>query len=187
MSQHIIGRVSAPTALIKIVTTKMPRGIVTNSGIRPLDAIEEFDDANLLLEIEELQTELTSIEEELALVQASIAPVFSNIPENLIIQYGENVDLLGLGLTALDNLDGDLTASISVDTLDTTLLTIGNHGVLYSVVDSDENTTTYTLTITVEFTSLDFNYEFINDGTEVKTTEYYLYAPKDVVVPETIY
>lgn len=43
MSQHIIGRVAAPTALIKFITTKMPRGIVTNSGIRPLDAIEEFN------------------------------------------------------------------------------------------------------------------------------------------------
>lgn len=41
--QHIIGRTGAPTVLIKFVTTKLPRGLVTNSGIRPLDAIEEFN------------------------------------------------------------------------------------------------------------------------------------------------
>jgi hypothetical protein len=48
ITQQIIGRNGAATALIKFATTKMPRGIVTNSGVRPMDAIEEinahFDD-----------------------------------------------------------------------------------------------------------------------------------------------
>lgn len=48
MTQRIIGRNGVATALIKFTTTKMPRGVVTNSGIRPGDAIEEinahFDD-----------------------------------------------------------------------------------------------------------------------------------------------
>jgi hypothetical protein len=48
VTQRLVGRGGATTALIKFVSTKMPRGVVTNSGIRPLDAIEEinahFDD-----------------------------------------------------------------------------------------------------------------------------------------------
>lgn len=48
---QIVGRVGAPTALIRIATTKMPRGMISNSGIRPMDAIEEinaqFDDLKL--------------------------------------------------------------------------------------------------------------------------------------------
>lgn len=50
-TQQVIGRKNAPTYLLKMATTKMPRGIVTNSGIRPLDAIEEinahFDDIKI--------------------------------------------------------------------------------------------------------------------------------------------
>lgn len=48
ITQQVIGRNGVATALIKFATTKMPRGIVTNSGVRPMDAIEEinahFDD-----------------------------------------------------------------------------------------------------------------------------------------------
>ena len=51
MTQVIVGRKGAPTALIKFVSGKMPRGVVTNSGLRPFDAIEEvnahFDDLTL--------------------------------------------------------------------------------------------------------------------------------------------
>lgn len=51
MTQVIVGRKGAPTALIKFVSGKMPRGVVTNSGLRPFDAIEEvnahFDDLKL--------------------------------------------------------------------------------------------------------------------------------------------
>lgn len=48
MTQRLIGRNGVTTALIKFSTTKMPRGIVTNSGVRPDDALQEinahFDD-----------------------------------------------------------------------------------------------------------------------------------------------
>lgn len=48
MTQRLIGRNGVTTALIKFSTTKMPRGIATNSGVRPMDTIEEinahFDD-----------------------------------------------------------------------------------------------------------------------------------------------
>ena len=42
-TQRIIGTKDVPTVLIKIATTKMPRGMITNSGIRPNDAIEEIN------------------------------------------------------------------------------------------------------------------------------------------------
>jgi len=48
---QIVGKFGAPTTLIRIATTKMPRGMISNSGIRPMDAIEEinahFDDLKL--------------------------------------------------------------------------------------------------------------------------------------------
>ena len=48
ITQQLVGRNGVATALIKFTTTKMPRGVVTNSGVRPMDAIEEinahFDD-----------------------------------------------------------------------------------------------------------------------------------------------
>jgi hypothetical protein len=51
MTQTFVGRGNAATALIKFVSTKMPRGVVTNSGLRPFDALEEinahFDDIKL--------------------------------------------------------------------------------------------------------------------------------------------
>lgn len=50
-TQQLIGRSDVATSLIRFATTKMPRGIVTNSGLRPMDAIEEinahFDDLKL--------------------------------------------------------------------------------------------------------------------------------------------
>ncbi len=42
-TQRIIGTGDLPTILIKLATTKMPRGLITNSGIRPNDAIEEIN------------------------------------------------------------------------------------------------------------------------------------------------
>ena len=42
-TQQIVGKFGAPTTLIKIATTKMPRGLVTNSGLRPMDAVEEIN------------------------------------------------------------------------------------------------------------------------------------------------
>lgn len=43
MTQVIIGRKGAATALVKFVGGKMPRGVATNSGLRPLDVIEEIN------------------------------------------------------------------------------------------------------------------------------------------------
>lgn len=42
-TQQLIGKSDVATLLIRFATTKMPRGVVTNSGIRPMDAIEEIN------------------------------------------------------------------------------------------------------------------------------------------------
>jgi hypothetical protein len=42
-TQQLIGRSDVATSLIRFATTKMPRGVVTNSGIRPMDAVEEIN------------------------------------------------------------------------------------------------------------------------------------------------
>lgn len=43
MTQTFVGRGGASTALVKFFSTKMPRGVVTNSGLRPFDALEEIN------------------------------------------------------------------------------------------------------------------------------------------------
>lgn len=68
-TQQIIGRSEVPTVLLKIATSRMPRGMVTHSGLRPMDAIEEFnahfDDSPLMRrgtrEIRISQTESMSV------------------------------------------------------------------------------------------------------------------------------
>ena len=76
-------------------------------------------------------------------------PVFGNIPINQVITEGETLDLLGLGLTASDEEDGDLTSAITVSITDTSVLTVGDHMVTYTVTDSAENSVTTTITLTV--------------------------------------
>jgi hypothetical protein len=70
-TQQIVGKFGAPTTLIKIATTRMPRGLVTNSGLRPMDAVEEInahlDDLKLFTKGSNLikisQTETISVSE----------------------------------------------------------------------------------------------------------------------------
>ncbi len=114
------------------------------------------------------------------------APVFSNIPEDLIIQQGDQVDLLSLGLTATDNLDGDLTSNITVNIIDTTQLSLGNQDVVYSIVDSDGNISIEKITIIVQLLSDDFNYIYINYNTEIVITKYHVSAPNNAVIPSSI-
>ena len=83
------------------------------------------------------------------LEEDAVAPVFGNIPEDVSIELETDLDLLDLGLTASDDVDGDLTSSITVDILDTALLTVGEYVVTYSVSDSAGNITEQTINISV--------------------------------------
>lgn len=89
-------------------------------------------------------------------------PVFSNIPENVTIEYGESLDLLSIGLTASDNVDGDITESITVDITDTSALDVGEHTVTYTVVDNNKNKSTIQIKLTITYvlnsiTEINFN------------------------------
>ena len=126
-----------------------------------LAAIEDYDDSNLIQEISALETamadllsQLTVLEEEIGALEIEVSliedvnlfipPVFSNTPSDFMIEYGDEIDLLGLGLQAFDNIDQDVTSGISVNIDDTSVLTIGKHVVTYEVSDSDGNSTSTT-------------------------------------------
>ena len=79
----------------------------------------------------------------------STPPVFDNVPLDQVITEGDMLDLYDLGLTASDDVDGDLTPSIQVDIDDTTTLAVGNYTVTYSVTDAAGNEGTTKITLTV--------------------------------------
>ena len=157
-----------------------------------LDSIEDFDDTAMLEEIAVLEAEINLLEAELLLHEtiiaklAVIAPVFSNLPEDQVIQYGDDFDLLSLGLVAFDNIDGDISSNITVNYTDTTELTIGEHSAIYSILDSNGNISTAEITVDVQYADLYYDYITINENTEVSITGYSDSAPKDVVIPNTI-
>lgn len=82
--------------------------------------------------------------------QKNTAPEFNFYPDSYAINEGEMVDLLELEIAASDQEDGDLTSSITVDVTDTSVLSAGNYNVTYSVTDSDGETVTVVMILTVE-------------------------------------
>ena len=67
-------------------------------------------------------------------------PVINGLNE-LIVREGKTADL-SLNVTATDEEDGDLTKEVTIPSTDVATLSIGKHEVVYSVTDSDKNTTT---------------------------------------------
>ena len=121
--------------------------------------------------------------------QDSTSPVFSNIPEDVIIDVDTYYDLLDLGLTANDEIDGDLTESISVNINDTKRLIEGIYIVTYSVTDSVGNTVEQKIILIVIPTRYntpdDFNIIILNSS-EVAIESYKPTATKEVMIPSTI-
>lgn len=117
------------------------------------------------------------------------SPVFSNIPEDVIIDIDTYYDLLDLGLTASDEIDGDLTESISVNINDTKRLIEGIYVVTYSVADSAGNTVEQEIILIVIPTQYnvpdDFNIVILNSS-EVAIESYKPTATKEVMIPSTI-
>lgn len=82
------------------------------------------------------------------------APRFENVPENQIFEIGKSFDLLGLGLTVVDNYDGNLTDEIiakinNVAITDTGSLALGTYEVVYSVTDSSNSTAETSINIEI--------------------------------------
>lgn len=72
-------------------------------------------------------------------VKDSISPEILGV-KNIVVVEGEAIDLLA-GVTAKDNLDGDLTSSIQVSSYDANLLD-KDQEITYTVADKSGNTTT---------------------------------------------
>jgi hypothetical protein len=173
-----------------------------------LDALEDYDDTALLNTISELESEIddlqaeiglmedyddtallatiANLENEVSLLEASIGPVFNNIPRDQIIERYDQLNLLSLGLTANDNIDGDLTNSITVNISSTFGLTVGNHAVTYSVTDSDGNTRSETINLTVSETHWLFTYDVINDNSEIMITGAKSDVYTQITIPDSI-
>lgn len=166
-----------------------------------IEAIEDYDDTALLASITALEAELVAIEDyddtallaviasleaELTALEATIGPVFSNIPRDQVVEWQEYLDLLSLGVTAYDNTDGDLTSSITVSILYTSQLTVGNHAATYTVTDSDGNERSETVNITVQFNHHSFTYLVINENSEIMLTGYKQPTTTHLTVPSTL-
>lgn len=80
----------------------------------------------------------------------TVAPVLSGV-KNLVIEQGEtDVDYLD-GVTATDNIDGDLTSSIDVDDSLVNYDTIGIYRVTYTVTDAAGNEASERVNVTVAY------------------------------------
>jgi len=153
-----------------------------------LSSIEDYDDSVLNDDVSSLQDEIVLLEQEIAGLESQlldlenelsliedvnqfIGPVFLDVPPNQLIEYGSDLDLLSLGLTAFDVQDEELTPVISVDVTDTSTLHIGTHSITFSVTDNDGNTTYEVINLEVTLTESDYRYIIINQ-TEMKITGY---------------
>lgn len=137
---------------------------------------------SLLLEIASLEAEISLFED----FKEYISPVFANIPGNIVIEYGTVYDLSNIGITASDNVDGDVSADITVDVTSTSALSIGNYPVTYSITDSDGNTNSITVNLEVEVTNTNYSYILINDRTEIQLTGFKNYNSAFVNIPASI-
>ena len=79
----------------------------------------------------------------------NVSPTFSNLPDNQVIEYNTSLNLLSLGLTANDDVDGNVTNRIKSDTLSTFTLDVGVHTITYSVSDLSGNKEETSITLTV--------------------------------------
>lgn len=91
---------------------------------------------------------MTSKEITIEILADNIKPVFKGL-KNRSVYVGSTIDYLK-NVTASDNLDGDLTSKIVVDSSKVNLDKAGKYKVIYSVSDSSGNTTTKKKTVTVK-------------------------------------
>ncbi len=79
----------------------------------------------------------------------NVSPTFSNIPENQVIEYNTSLNLLSLGLTANDDVDGNVTNRIKSNPSSTFTLDVGVHTVTYTVSDLSGNKEETSINLTV--------------------------------------
>jgi len=148
---------------------------LTGCNVKSDGEVITLQEDSLKLQIENLENEIARLS----------SPIFSNLPADQIIDYGDDVNLLNLGVTVYDEEDGDLTSSINVNLPSTAELILGNYLVEYSVTDSDGNETIERINLKVKFVSKEFDFIIINDS-EIMIIEYYKFASNDAIIPEAI-
>jgi len=86
----------------------------------------------------------------ITVLDETVAPVISGL-KNLVVEQGEtDTDYLD-GVSALDNVDGDLTSAIVVDDSAVNYDVIGVYRVNYTVTDAAGNTATERINVTVSY------------------------------------
>ncbi len=73
----------------------------------------------------------------------------SNIPEQLVIKYGEKINSRDLGITATDEVGNDISNDLLIEIEDTSDLLIGDHDITLSITIENE-TKIYEINLTVE-------------------------------------
>jgi hypothetical protein len=118
---------------------------VTNQEkIRNFSNIDVTDDS---IRVRTYRSDLMTIVDDLTLEKADAVKPEITLPENDEIVFGTEFDALE-GVTATDNVDGDLTSSVTVSgDVDTSVL--GEYELAYSVTDAAGNTATADRTVTV--------------------------------------
>lgn len=158
-------------------------GIDGINGTNGVDGTNASTDTDLTDQIESLETQLAALNEGLSLITP---PMFENVPEDQTMYFSYDVNLLDIGLKAIDNLDGDISYKITVNITDTTTLSLGDYDVVYTVIDSNNNIRTKTIKLTVDPAPMLFDYEYINDNSEIRITSYPDTSNKDVVIPDSV-
>jgi len=118
---------------------------VTNQEkIRNFSNIDVTDDS---IRVRTYRSDLLTIVDDVTLEKADAVKPELVVPADGEIAYGSEFDALE-GVSATDNVDGNLTASIEVEgTVDTS--TLGEYALVYTVADAQGNTATATRTVTV--------------------------------------
>ena len=118
---------------------------VTNQEkIRNFSNIEVTDDS---IRVRTYRSDLMTIVDDVTLEKADAVKPELTVPANGDVAFGSTFDALA-GVSATDNVDGNITASIEVSgNVDTSVL--GEYELTYAVTDAAGNTTTKTLTVTV--------------------------------------
>lgn len=81
-----------------------------------------------------------------------VGPVFENIPEVLTFEFNTEVDLLDLGISAFDDVDGDVTNNITIN-MDKDITDVGTYDVVYTISDEALNVTELSIQIVIEDTT----------------------------------
>ncbi len=89
-----------------------------------------------------------SVQKSLENKRKNNVPIIEVVSEDVTISQNANIDYSKFLKSATDEEDGDLTSNVTHNDIDSTK--IGTQNIVYSVTDSDGNTATKTVRVTIE-------------------------------------